>query len=76
MSRSLKYAKIASGCLAALAIAACGVGELGASAAAAGGARAQESKRVEETQSRIEQRLEDANAEAAKRRDAIEASAQ
>lgn len=66
--------QIACICLAALTASACGVGELGASAAAGGASKAEEIEQAKQTQARIEQQLEDAAAEAAKQREAIEAA--
>lgn len=51
----------------------CGVGELGAAAATGGAPKAAEAEQAERTKARVEQQLEDAAAEAAKRRAEMDA---
>jgi hypothetical protein len=51
----------------------CGLGETAATTAALAEAKAQEAKAAKETQARIEQKLEDAQAAAAEQRAAAEA---
>jgi alpha-D-ribose 1-methylphosphonate 5-triphosphate synthase subunit PhnG len=54
----------------------CGLGETAATTAALAEAKAQEVKAAKETQAKIEQGLEDAQAVAAKQREAAEAATQ
>jgi hypothetical protein len=60
----------------ALATAGCGVGELGAAAAAGGASKAEEVKRMKEQEALVRERLDAAAADAAKQREAIEAATQ
>lgn len=56
------------------ALSGCGLGETAATTAALAEAKAQEAKAAKETQARIEQKLEDAQAAAAQQRAAAEAA--
>jgi hypothetical protein len=60
----------------ALATTACGVGEMGAAAAAGGATKAEEAKRMTEQEALVRERLDAAAADAAKQREAIEAATQ
>jgi len=55
---------------------ACGLAETGAAAAAAGASKAEEIKQAKQTEARIQQQVEAANHEAAKRRQQAEADGQ
>lgn len=60
----------------ALASSSCGLGEMGAAAAAGGAAKAEEAKRVTEQEARVLEGLDAAAADSAQRREAIEAATQ
>jgi hypothetical protein len=54
----------------------CGVGEMGAAAAAGGATKAEEAQRMTEQEALVRERLDAAAAEAARQREAAEAAAQ
>ncbi len=69
-------ASAATGALMLCLLAGCGLGETAATTAAIAEMKAQEAKAAKETQAKIEQQLQDAQAAAAQQRDAAEAASQ
>jgi len=75
MIRTMLYSSLASTLMLAL-LSGCGLGETAATTATLAEAKAQELKSAKESQAKIEMRLEDAQAAAAKQRAAAEAASE
>jgi hypothetical protein len=76
MRKTMRRLRFAGVLTAAISASACGVGELGASAAAGGASRAEEAKQAHDIQDEVRERLDAAAAESARRREEMEAQTQ
>jgi hypothetical protein len=76
MSMGMRWLRIGCASAAVLVTTACGVGEMGAAAAAGGASKAEEARQAEETKARVQQSLDAAAVEAARQRAAAEEASQ